>query len=312
MATGNWVKLHRKLLDSCVVSDDWLCRLWVVLLLRANWKPSWFAKRRIEPGQLAFSKVELAKELKVHRNTLSRALAELEKLGQLKSENVCNRFTIVTICKWHTYQNDECDDGATDAATAGQLVVQPQGNRVSTGGAYPKKGRSLRRKEGKNNTHTAAGAAECDLGASSNDSAGDASNDPQEPDSNGDASKTRPPTLAQHFDRFWQACPKKVGKREAEKAYHRAAKMIELRNTATDAQGGDPHGFLLERMQAYAASDIGTGDPQFIKSPSGWLNAGRYDDDPETWKRKESHNGHSRTTPGPGQTYDPRKPLGPV
>src|SRR5258706_545114 len=36
---GDWIKLHRCLLDSAVFQDDWLCRLFVWCLLKANFAP---------------------------------------------------------------------------------------------------------------------------------------------------------------------------------------------------------------------------------------------------------------------------------
>ena len=53
----------------------------------------------------------------------------------------------------------------------------------------------------------------------------------------------------------------------------------------------DPHGYLLGKMQAFAASPIGRGDKQYIPHPATWLNNGRYDDDPATWVRRRDPRG---------------------
>lgn len=147
---GDWIKLYRKTLDSCVASDDWLCRLWVQLLLRANWKPSWFAGTQIEVGQLAFSQGNLAAELKVHRSTLTRGLKKLSDLGQITVSNANNRFSVVTICNWETYQNGKQAVETTAATTAATTGEQLANNCATTAATHPKKERILRREEGKN------------------------------------------------------------------------------------------------------------------------------------------------------------------
>lgn len=80
------------------------------------------------------------------------------------------------------------------------------------------------------------------------------------------------------FDKFWSVVPNKTGKRAAEKAYKVAAGILKMRGEAS------PHGYLLERMTLFAASPIGRGETKFIPHPSTWLNNGRYDDDPLTWR----------------------------
>lgn len=106
-----------------------------------------------------------------------------------------------------------------------------------------------------------------------------------------------PPSASSDFAAFWQAVPKKVGKQAAAKAYKAAVKAVRGR---TDAPGGDdPHGYLLDRMTEFAASEKAQG--QFCPHPSTWLSQGRYDDDPATWR--ESRGSPSRIHVGPGQVF---------
>lgn len=75
---------------------------------------------------------------------------------------------------------------------------------------------------------------------------------------------------------IYQAYPRKVGKAEATRAIAKAIKS----GAATPER-------LLERVQAYAKAVAlwPAGDEQFIPYPASWFNAGRYDDDPNTWQR---------------------------
>jgi len=141
---GDWIKLHRRALESFVNSDAGLMHLWINLLLRANWKPSWFLKQRIGIGQVAFSCGNLADQLKVSRRTLIRRLQELQDIGQIEV-NSTNMFTVVSICKWRSYQ-DCCDTrDTTDVTSNAQQTPIKRPSAVT----HPKKGRRVRKEEGK-------------------------------------------------------------------------------------------------------------------------------------------------------------------
>ena len=94
--------------------------LFELLKLKANWKTGYFMGRKINPGQYATSIINLAERTGEHRNTVRRILKDFEKLGMIITENCANRYTIITICNWDTYQNDIQDDLPTGGATAGR------------------------------------------------------------------------------------------------------------------------------------------------------------------------------------------------
>lgn len=78
--------------------------------------------------------------------------------------------------------------------------------------------------------------------------------------------KTKPRTVPPRFDEFWNNYPRRVGKINAEKAF---AKAI--------AEGTDPQ-LIIDAVRLYAMT-CSTREPQFIKHPASWLNAGCWDDD---------------------------------
>lgn len=86
---------------------------------------------------------------------------------------------------------------------------------------------------------------------------------------------TNSPTAAaagapdQRFLEFWDNYPRKIDKRAAERAWKAAVK-----------RGVDPT-HMITAAGAYALRCRGT-EPRFIKHPSTWLNAGSYDDTPDT------------------------------
>lgn len=68
------------------------------------------------------------------------------------------------------------------------------------------------------------------------------------------------------FEKFWLACPRRIGKEAARKAYEKA------RKTTSDAE-------LLEGIRRYATTRAGQ-DEQYTVHPATWLNQGRWADEP--------------------------------
>lgn len=95
-------------------------------------------------------------------------------------------------------------------------------------------------------------------------------------DSPENGSKSRDSSSAE-FEVWWSSAPRRVGRGNASKAYAKAARELKARGEA------DPHGFLLERIRAFASSPKGQSG-QFCPYPATWLNDARYDDDPATWE----------------------------
>ena len=67
------------------------------------------------------------------------------------------------------------------------------------------------------------------------------------------------------FERFWLACPRRIGKEAARKAYEKARKI------ATDDE-------LLAGIRRYDAARAGQ-DEQYTVHPATWLNQGRWADE---------------------------------
>jgi hypothetical protein len=72
--------------------------------------------------------------------------------------------------------------------------------------------------------------------------------------------------LSLEFDAWWQLCPRKVSKGQAQKAFRRARATTDLQT-------------LIAGMKRYAA-DMAGQDPQFIKHPGTWLNGQCWLDEP--------------------------------
>ena len=104
--SNDWVKIHRKTIDSRVFSDDFLFRLWMWCLLKANWKRGWKNGREIPPGSFATGELSASDQLGVSGSKWRRGMDKLKEFGCINTK-ATNRFTIVTIEKWELYQSDD-------------------------------------------------------------------------------------------------------------------------------------------------------------------------------------------------------------
>ena len=122
-------------------------------------------------------------------------------------------------------------------------------------------------------------------------------NQNQEPRTKKLAAQARARSADAEFTIWYNIYPRHIARKAAQAAYATTLKRI----------GGDPAATvkrLLDAATAFAASDIGHGEKQFIPHPATWLNQARYDDDPETWKRiGASKHGRPPMPVGAGQKF---------
>lgn len=103
-----WLKVWRKIEDNSSWSRGIEYRgLMLTVLQKANWKTGLFQGREIMPGQFATSGDSLANDLKINRLKCVRMLKKLSQDGLIRVENVNNRFTLITVVNWDTYQGDD-------------------------------------------------------------------------------------------------------------------------------------------------------------------------------------------------------------
>ena len=117
---GDWIKLHRKLLESAVASDPIVGWVWVNLLLRANWeKRQLMDGTWLEPGQLVIGRERFSEEVGLTVKQVRRALDSLRKCQNIVIKGA-RRGTTVTICNWRTYQGYDSTEGPEKGPERGQ------------------------------------------------------------------------------------------------------------------------------------------------------------------------------------------------
>lgn len=185
-----YIKFWRKAQDSASWNRGLMYQgLMINFLTRASWKETSYQGHDIHPGQFGVVMSRLAESLGVSRGVVVRMVNRLLSDGFLSVENVNNRFTIITIVNWDSYQENELAGRTTDE--------QPTDNRRSTDRTTLLKEEKEVKKE--------------------------RINTPPLPPTGGREVRE---AYSQNFLDFWAHYPRKVGKDAAWKAWKRVKKTI--------------------------------------------------------------------------------------
>ena len=124
MLDGGYIKLHRKLTKWEWYHNANTFRVFIHLLLTANYEPRRFEGRTIERGQRVTSISKLSKELKVSVQSIRTALNHLKSTGELTIETT-PKYTIITINNYISYQQ-LTNDLTNDQQTANKQLTNDQ------------------------------------------------------------------------------------------------------------------------------------------------------------------------------------------
>lgn len=141
-----WIKLHRKLLDWQWYDDTNIVRVFLHLLLKANFDIKGWHDISIERGQLVTSIKNLAAETHLSEMQIRRALTQLQKTKEITIETT-NKYTMITICNYAKYQ---CIDSGEQQTNNNQTTNEQQSNNNQT--TTTKEINNKRIKELKNNS----------------------------------------------------------------------------------------------------------------------------------------------------------------
>ena len=108
MANGNWIKLNRAILDWEWYDDVNVARVFIHLLLTANYEPKNWHGIQIERGQRVISIGGLAEETGLTVRQTRTALDKLKSTGELTSR-ATNKYTLVTIENYSKFQDVKPD-----------------------------------------------------------------------------------------------------------------------------------------------------------------------------------------------------------
>ena len=104
-----WIKIYpHRLLEWEWYDDANMFRLFMHLLLKANYKDKQWHGITIKRGQLVTSLVNLSAETGLSLQTVRTCLARLTSTGEINKQ-VTHKYTLLTVCKYGKYQQGQQD-----------------------------------------------------------------------------------------------------------------------------------------------------------------------------------------------------------
>ncbi|MDB2010587.1 hypothetical protein [[Clostridium] symbiosum] len=103
---GSYIKIDRKILDWEWYSDINTCRLFLHMLLKANWRPGRFQGIEVPRGSFISSIPKLAEETGLTERKARTALEHLKMTGEVSGRSH-SKFTVFTIKNYNCYQSTD-------------------------------------------------------------------------------------------------------------------------------------------------------------------------------------------------------------
>ena len=123
MYQEGYIKLHRSMMSWEWWHNPNLRAFWVYLLLRANWEDGRFEGQVVPRGSFVSSYPKMAEESGASYSTVRRYIKRLENSGEITVKST-NRWTVISIVKYGTYQTFEKTSEQTDEQTGEQTDEQ--------------------------------------------------------------------------------------------------------------------------------------------------------------------------------------------
>lgn len=129
---ADWIKVHRKLLDSDVFANPDTLKIWIWLLLKANYKDRTISLKTgkgyedvlVKRGKVLFGRNKAEEFLHMSSSKIYRHIQKLESLGKVSVKSN-NHYSIITICKYELYQSLKEDNEQPVVQPTTQPIVQP-------------------------------------------------------------------------------------------------------------------------------------------------------------------------------------------
>lgn len=105
-----FIKIDRQILEWRYHDYPNMFRFWILLLLKANWRPAYFKGVLVDRGSFITSARNLAKESHLSVNTVRRLLQLLENEHQI-TRTVTQSWTLISVVNYAKYQDIDENDG---------------------------------------------------------------------------------------------------------------------------------------------------------------------------------------------------------
>ena len=129
MDNNGYIKIYRSLLDWEWWKDNNTFKVFMYLLLNANWKESRYRGYDVPKGGLVVGINSLSETLDISVQSVRTALNHLKSTNEITIKTT-NKFSIVSIVNWEKYQG--CDDELTNKITSKLTNDQQTTNKQLT------------------------------------------------------------------------------------------------------------------------------------------------------------------------------------
>ena len=107
---NGFIKVHRQLQQWEWYTDSESVHFFIHCILMANWKPKKWQGKEIKRGQFITSLQNLSMQTGMSVKQVRKRIKRLEDTGEITSKGT-NKYTIITVCKYDTYQTIENEEG---------------------------------------------------------------------------------------------------------------------------------------------------------------------------------------------------------
>ena len=129
-----WIKMHRSLLQWEWFQKPEMVQLFVYLLLKASVEDRKWQGLDVKRGQVVTSVSTICRDLSLSTKKVRNCLEHL-KNSQVISIKTTNKFSVITICNYATYQAYETPEGQTEGKR-GANEGQTEGKQRATSKEY--------------------------------------------------------------------------------------------------------------------------------------------------------------------------------
>jgi len=127
---SGWVKVHRKIIDWEWFKDDKAFKVFMYLIMMATHKTTKFRGIELKAGDLVTGRKKIAADCGITEQSVRTALEHLKSTKDITIETT-NRFSIISVCNYETYQIKETDNNQHSNQPA--TNQQPTNNHIQEG-----------------------------------------------------------------------------------------------------------------------------------------------------------------------------------
>lgn len=124
-----YIKVFRQMLKWGWYGDTNTFRVFMHILLRANYEPSEYLGHTIGAGSCVFGRKKWAKELGLSERQVRTAISHLQATNEIAIKTT-NKFSIITVVKWEFWQIEE--GGTTTKSTNKKSNERPTSDQQAT------------------------------------------------------------------------------------------------------------------------------------------------------------------------------------